>query len=64
MARDVTERIEKEQALLEILDRYSTHFSLTDDVMFSFDHKVRVNSVSPNERRSLDTNLKTYRRTR
>jgi PAS domain S-box-containing protein len=48
VARDVTERIEKEQALLETLDRYRTHFSLTDDVMFSFDHKLRVNSVSPN----------------
>jgi len=48
VARDVTERIEKEQALLETLDRYRTHFSLTDDVMFSFDHKLMVNSVSPN----------------
>jgi PAS domain S-box-containing protein len=48
VARDVTERIEKEQALLETLDRYRTHFSLTDDVMFSFDHQFRVKSVSPN----------------
>ncbi len=48
VARDVTERIEKEQALLETLDRYRTHFSLTDDVMFSFDHKLRIKSVSPN----------------
>ena len=48
VARDVTERIEKEQALLETLDRYRTHFSLTDDVMFTFDHKLRINSVSPN----------------
>ncbi len=48
VARDVTERVEKEQALLETLDRYRTHFSLTDDVMFSFDHKLRIKSVSPN----------------
>ncbi len=48
VARDVTERMEKEQSLLEILDRYNTHFTLTDDVMFSFDHKLRFNSISPN----------------
>ena len=48
VARDVTERVEKEQALIETLDRYSTHFSLTDDIMFSFDHKLRVKSISPN----------------
>jgi PAS domain S-box-containing protein len=51
VARDVTERVEKEQALLETLDRFSTHFTLTDDVMFSFDHKLRIKSVSPNVER-------------
>jgi PAS domain S-box-containing protein len=48
VARDVTERIEHEQVLMETLDRYNTHFTLTDDVMFSFDHKLRFNSISPN----------------
>ena len=48
VARDVTERIEKEQVLLETLDRYRTHFSLTNDVMFSYDHDFRIKSVSPN----------------
>jgi PAS domain S-box-containing protein len=48
VARDVTERIEKEQLLLETLDRFNTHFSLTNDVMFTFDHKLRFNSISPN----------------
>jgi PAS domain S-box-containing protein len=51
VARDVTDRIEKEQALLETLDRFRTHFTLSDDVMFSFDHKLRIKSVSPNVER-------------
>jgi PAS domain S-box-containing protein len=51
VARDVTERIEKEQVLMETLERYRTHFTLTDDVMFSFDHKLRIKSVSPNVER-------------
>ncbi len=48
VARDVTERIEKEQVLMETMERYRTHFTLTDDVMFTFDHKLRFNSISPN----------------
>jgi len=52
VARDVTERIEREQSMVEILERSRTHFSLTNDVMFTFNHRFRITSVSPNLERT------------
>jgi PAS domain S-box-containing protein len=53
VARDVTERVEKEQALTETLDRYQAHFSLTDDVLVSLDNKLKIKSISPNVKKVL-----------
>lgn len=53
VARDVTERMERDRSMLEILDRSRTHFSLTNDVMFTFNHKFMVTSVSPNAEKIL-----------
>ena len=53
VARDVTERIEYEKFLVDTLDRFRTHFSLSDDVMFYFDHMFQIKNVSPNVERIL-----------
>ncbi len=52
VAREVTDRIEQEQTLLEFLDRFRTHFSLTNDIMFTFNHKFMITSVSPNAQKA------------
>ncbi len=53
MARDITERIKMVNTLWESEERYRIHFSLTNDVMFSYDNQFRVLSVSPNVERVL-----------
>ncbi len=42
-----------EEALRESEERYRIHFSLTNDVMFSFDRQLTIRSVSPNVERVL-----------
>lgn len=42
-----------EEALRESEERYRIHFSLTNDVMFSFDRQLTVRNVSPNVERVL-----------
>jgi two-component system sporulation sensor kinase A len=53
VARDITERVEMEKSLHESAEKYRIHFSLTDDVMFSYDNQLRVRNVSPNVERVL-----------
>jgi len=50
---EIEERREAEKRLRETEDKYSIHFSLSDDVMFSWDNQFRVTSVSPNLERVL-----------
>ena len=53
VARDITDRIEMEKSLHESAEKYRIHFSLTNDVMFSYDNQFRVKNVSPNVERIL-----------
>ncbi|MCK7469352.1 MAG: hypothetical protein MZU95_00040 [Desulfomicrobium escambiense] len=47
-----------EESLREVAEKYRMHFSLANDVMFSYDNQFRVLSVSPNVERVLGTNLR------
>ncbi|MGC9325080.1 MAG: PAS domain-containing sensor histidine kinase [Desulfomonilia bacterium] len=40
-----------EEALQEINEKYTTFFSLSDDILFSYDNNLKVLSVSPNVER-------------
>jgi len=53
VARDITKHIEMEKALQESAEKYRIHFSLSNDVMFSYDNQFKVMSVSPNVERLL-----------
>ncbi len=53
VARDVTERIELEKKYHEDAEKFLTHFSLTDDVLFSMDTQFRIMSVSPGVEKTL-----------
>jgi PAS domain S-box-containing protein len=50
---EIEERRQAEKRLMETEDKYRTHFSLSDDVMFSWDNQFTVTSVSPNLERVL-----------
>lgn len=51
--REVQERSQAEKALRESMERLDIHFSLANDVLFSYDGEFRVLSVSPNVERVL-----------
>lgn len=53
LRREVEERRRVERILRKNEERYRLHFSLSDDVMFSWDNKLRITSVSPNVERIL-----------
>jgi two-component system cell cycle sensor histidine kinase/response regulator CckA len=53
VARDITKHIEMEKSLRESAEKYRLHFSLSNDVMFSYDNQFKVLSVSPNVERLL-----------
>jgi PAS domain S-box-containing protein len=53
LKKEVQERKQAEEALRESTEKYRIHFSLTNDVMFSYDNQFRVLSVSPNVERVL-----------
>lgn len=50
---EIEERREAKKRLMETEDKYRVHFSLSDDVMFSWDNQLRVTGVSPNLERVL-----------
>jgi PAS domain S-box-containing protein len=53
LKKEIQERKQAEEALRESTEKYRIHFSLANDVMFSYDHLYRVLSVSPNVERLL-----------
>ena len=53
LKKEIQERKQAEEALRESTEKYRIHFSLTNDVMFSYDNQFRVLSVSPNVERVL-----------
>jgi len=53
LKREVEERRRVESLLRKNEERYRLHFCLSDDVMFSWDNKLRITSVSPNVERIL-----------
>lgn len=53
LKKEIQERKQAEEALRESTEKYRIHFSLTNDVMFSYDNHFRVMSVSPNVERVL-----------
>ena len=53
VARDITKRIEMEKSLRESEMKYDSHFSLTNDVLYSIDSQFKVMSVSPSVERVL-----------
>ena len=53
LRKEIQERTQIEEALRESTEKYRIHFSLANDVMFSYDHLYRVLSVSPNVERLL-----------
>lgn len=53
LKREIQDRRQAEESLRESTEKYRIHFSLTNDVMFSYDADFRVISVSPNVERVL-----------
>lgn len=53
LTREVEERRRAQKALSENEEKYRLYFSLSNDVMFSWDNEFRVLSVSPNVERLL-----------
>ncbi len=53
LVREVEERKRVQKALAEQEEKYRLYFSLSNDVMFSWDNEFRVLSVSPNVERLL-----------
>jgi len=55
VARDITKRIELEKSLSDIEERIKTYFTLSDDILFSYDNQLKVLNVSPNVERLTGT---------
>ena len=53
LKKEIQERKQVEESLRESTEKYRIHFSLANDVMFSYDNLFRVLSVSPNVERLL-----------
>jgi two-component system, cell cycle sensor histidine kinase and response regulator CckA len=53
LKKEIQVRKQTEEALRESTEKYRIYFSLTDDVIFSYDSQYRVLSVSPNVERVL-----------
>ncbi|HWR69211.1 MAG TPA: PAS domain S-box protein, partial [Desulfomonilia bacterium] len=53
VARDITERVELEEAFREEAEKYLVHFSLADDVLYAVDPELRITSVSPSVKNAL-----------
>ncbi len=53
LEKEVEERRQAEKRLLENEEKYRMYFSLSDDVMFSWDNQFRITSISPNVERVL-----------
>jgi PAS domain S-box-containing protein len=53
LKKEIEERNQAEKILREQTERYLIHFSLSNDVMFSYDNQFKVLSVTPNIERIL-----------
>ncbi|HVN72496.1 MAG TPA: PAS domain S-box protein, partial [Desulfomonilia bacterium] len=53
LKKEIAERKEVEDKLRESEEKYRVYFSLSNDVMFSYDNRFRVQSVSPNVEKNL-----------
>lgn len=53
VARDITDRVVVEQAYRAEAEKYLTHFSLTDDVLYTIDDRLVLTSVSPSVENAL-----------
>lgn len=53
LERDARARIRSEEELRDAEEKYNIHFTLANDVMFSYDARFRVDSVTPNVQRLL-----------
>jgi PAS domain S-box-containing protein len=53
LKKEIQERKQAEEALRESTEKYRIHFSLANDVMFSYDNHLRILNVSPNVERVL-----------
>ena len=53
LEKEIAERIQAEEKLRENEEKYHMYFSLSNDVMFSYDDQFRVQDVSPNVEKNL-----------
>jgi len=53
LRKEIKERKEAQEKLQESEEKYRMYFSLSNDVMFSYDNEFRVRSVSPNAEKNL-----------
>jgi PAS domain S-box-containing protein len=53
LEQEITERKHAEEKLHRSEERFQVYFSLSNDVMFSYDNQFRVQSVTPNVEKSL-----------